>query len=273
MTPDMDCAPAALRVASYNIHRAVGTDRRQDTQRIAKVIAELEADIVGLQEVEWTHDHTDEASQFEYLAHLPGYRAVAGPNIRDHRGHYGNLLLTRLPVHQVRQVDLSESRREPRGAIDVEIGGPEASLRVIVTHLGLGVWERWRQAARLQELVSERSGQPTLLLGDFNDWLPGSPTLRPLVKLCQANAPLASYPSAWPLLALDRILIHALPVEPDIRIHASRLARRASDHLPVTATLPPSALARKRAELSLTLEIPRPGRGRAELESGAQRHG
>jgi len=227
--------PNVLRVASYNVHRAVGTDRRRDPARIAAVISELRADLVGLQEVDWRHDDTDQGSQFEYLAHLPGYEAVAGPNLRDHRGHYGNLLLTRLAVQRVRRVDLSESRREPRGAIDVDLAAGRRALRVIVTHLGLGPRERWRQAARLRDLVRQELGRPTLLLGDFNDWLPAAPTLRPLLGLCGATTAPASYPAFWPCLALDRILAWAFEMPPSVRGHASALARKASDHLPLVA--------------------------------------
>ncbi len=227
-------ASGPLRFASYNIHRAVGNDRRRDPARVAAVINELSADVIGLQEVDWHHDSDGQGAQLEYLTHLPGYQAVAGPNIRNHRGHYGNLLLTRLPIQRTRQIDLSEVRREPRGAIDADLEVCGNSLRVIVTHLGLAARERRRQATRLRDIVLERPGQPGVLLGDFNDWRPGHPTLRPLLAVCGATGRAASFPSFWPVLALDRILAFALPL-PVVRAHGSPLARLASDHLPVTA--------------------------------------
>ncbi|MCP5365127.1 MAG: endonuclease/exonuclease/phosphatase family protein [Hyphomicrobiales bacterium] len=226
-----------LRVATYNVHRGVGSDRRRDLGRIAAVIGEIDADIIGLQEVDWRHDHTDESGRFELLSHLPGYRAVAGPNMRDHRGHYGNLLLTRLDVQQVRLVDLGPSNREPRGAIDADFHVCGENLRVIVTHLGLGLLERWRQAKRLRDIVSGRMHHPTVLLGDLNEWLPGSPTLRPLLGICQSTARPASYPSCWPAVSLDRILTHAVKPQPAVRAHDTRIARKASDHLPIVADL------------------------------------
>lgn len=228
-----------LRVASYNIHRAIGTDRHKDPARIASVLSELGSDILGLQEVDWHHDHRVDEAQFEYLAHLPGYRAIAGPNLIDHRGHYGNLLLTRLPVRTVRQIDLSAGGREPRGAIDLDLDlhTDHMPLRVIVTHLGLGLRERWRQANRLRQLLAQPPHRPTLLLGDFNDWLPGCPTLRPLRALCDATRHPASYPSAHPLLALDRILTCGLRRPAQVRTHQSTLTRVASDHLPIVADI------------------------------------
>ena len=224
-----------MRFASYNIHRAIGKDRRRDSARISTVIGELQADVIGLQEVDWHHDHDDGASQFEYLAHMPGYLSFAGPNLRDHRGHYGNLLLTRLPMQRTRRMDLSEPNREPRGAIDADLDVGGACLRLIVTHLGLGTWERRRQTARLEEAVARRPGQPTLLIGDFNEWIPGSPTLRPLLKLCTTAAMPATYPAICPFLALDRILACGFSSAPRVRTHASPLARQASDHLPVVS--------------------------------------
>lgn len=224
-----------MHFASYNIHRAVGSDRRRDAARISAVIGELRADVIGLQEVDWQHDHEDETSQFEYLAELPGYLALAGPNLRDRRGHYGNLLLTRVAPRQVRRMDLSEPNREPRGAIDVDLEIGDEGVRVIVTHLGLGIGERRRQAARLRDAVARRPGQSTLLLGDFNEWIPGNPTLRPLLRVCGATARPATYPSFRPVLPLDRILTCALPVPPLVRSHVSPLSRTASDHLPLVA--------------------------------------
>lgn len=241
----MPSVPAGLRVATYNIHRAVGTDFRRDPARVAAVIQEIDADVIGLQEVDWHHDSTNEESPVEYLSHLTGYRTVLGANIRDHRGHYGNLLLTRAPVLRVRQVDLSESRREPRGAIDVDLDVRGSRLRIIVTHLGLGLGERSRQAKRLRDVLLDQPDQATVLLGDFNDWLPGRPTLRSLRGLCGATACPASYPSFWPILALDRIQAYAFPSPLSVQTHVSRIARRASDHLPIVADIETDALIRR----------------------------
>lgn len=239
-------AEHSVRVASYNIHRAVGNDRRRNLARISAVIGELQADVIGLQEVDWRHYDENRASQFEYLVDLPGYRAIAGANLRDHRGHYGNLLLTRLPVLASRRIDLSEPNREPRGAIDVDLDVCDGRLRVLVTHLGLGPRERGRQVMRLQEAVGERPGQPTLLIGDFNEWIPSSPTLRPLLTHCVATTSLATFPAFRPILPLDRIFACAFPFVPRIVVHRSPLARLASDHLPLTTEIDTSTIPKTR---------------------------
>lgn len=198
------------------------------------MIAELRADIIGLQEVDW---HDERHWQVEYLAELPGYEAVAGSNIRDHRGEYGNLLLTRGGIEDIRRIDLTISWREPRGAIDADLNCAGKRLRVLVTHFGLGMHERWRQAARLHRALAERPGVATILLGDLNDWSPGSPTVRPLLRMCRSLGYAATYPSVWPVFALDRILVRGLPAASGFRAHTSPLARKASDHLPVIADI------------------------------------
>lgn len=234
----MRAEAAALRVATYNIHRAIGTDHQRNPARIAGVLGELRADVVGLQEVDWHDEPGRRHAQFEYLANLPGYSAVAGPNLRDHRGHYGNLLLTRLPIRAVRLHDLSLDGREPRGAVDVDLALGAGSLRVIVTHLGLRAGERWRQAWALRRLLQQTPDRATVLLGDLNDWLPGSPTVRPLLTLCGHRRHPRTFPSRRPLLALDRILTRALPMPKPPVAHRSATACVASDHLPVVADLP-----------------------------------
>lgn len=240
-------ASGGLRAATWNIHRAIGLDRRRDPARIAAVIGELTADIIGLQEVDW-HDEPNGEPQFEYLAHLSGYAAITGANLRDHRGHYGNLLLTRLPIRKVSHVDLSHGRREARGAIVAHLATADSELRVIVTHLGLGLSERRAQAARVRELLLDPPQRPALLLGDFNDWLPTQPTLRCVSLLCQQQRHPPSWPSPWPVVALDRILTYGIPGKIEVSAHRSRLTARASDHLPIVASIPPSAESGSRLE-------------------------
>lgn len=218
-----------MRLATYNIHRAVGTDGRRDPARIARVIAALAADVVGLQEVDWHSAPAGGVSPYEVLHHLPGYMAVDGASLRDHRGHYGNLLLSRWPVRAVRRHDISVDRREPRGVIDVDLDGPDGALRVLVTHLGLRRRERRAQVERIAGLLHD--DQPTALVGDLNDWLPGAPTLRPLTGGLRFGPP--SFPARLPLLALDRVLVVGGRLTARLHVHCSRPARQASDHLPV----------------------------------------
>lgn len=230
-----DAPPIGLRAASYNIHRAVGSDGRRDIGRTIAAVEELDADVVGLQEVDWRSRPAEAVAPPEALEGLPGYVAVKGPNLEDHRGHYGNLLLVRGEVETVRRIELAQRGREPRGAIDADLRLRGGRLRVLVTHLGLGILERRRQAWRLAQTLADGPQGPTLILGDFNDWIPWTPTLRPLLSLCARGSAPPSFPSWWPVLALDRVLTRGMPLPETVRAHDGPLARHASDHLPVVA--------------------------------------
>src|SRR5581483_10937782 len=135
--------------ASYNIHRCIGLDGRHDPERVACVIDELDTDIIGLQEVESRLGGTPDTHQLNFLAEETGFIAVAGSTILRPDSHYGNALLTRHNVREVRSHDLSVPGREPRGILDVDLDVHGHPLRVLVTHLGLGARERRRQTNML----------------------------------------------------------------------------------------------------------------------------
>jgi endonuclease/exonuclease/phosphatase family metal-dependent hydrolase len=122
-----------LRLATYNIHRAVGRDGRFDPARIQRVIAEIDADVVALQEVESHHGGFD---MLAYFATQTGLTAVPGPTLVHATGEYGNALLPRASLLDVQRLDLSVPNREPRGALDVLLDCGGAPLRVVATHLG-----------------------------------------------------------------------------------------------------------------------------------------
>ena len=225
----------ALRVATYNVHGCVGIDGRYDPARVAAVLRELDADVVGLQEVDNHRPLHRGLHQLELLRRETGLMAVPGLNISSKRGEYGNALLTRLPVADVRRLDLSVPGHEPRGAIDVDLVGPEGRLRTIVTHLGLRPSERGKQIAGILEALSPgpEPWPPTLLLGDINEWMPsGGVRVRALTGRFAADYRGRSFPAPCPIFFLDRIFAHPRPEHATFRVHRSRLARLASDHLP-----------------------------------------
>lgn len=166
-----------IGAATYNIHRCVGTDGRYSPGRIALVLEELDADIIGLQEVDTRLTAAGGRDQLSFLAHRLGFYVAAGLNIVRHRGHYGNALLSRWPILNSLLIDLTAPGREPRGAVSGDIAAPETSasigLRVIITHFGLRAWERRRQLTGLLEYIGLDAGdeRPLLVMGDFNEWI------------------------------------------------------------------------------------------------------
>jgi endonuclease/exonuclease/phosphatase family metal-dependent hydrolase len=224
-------------VASYNVHQCVGVDRRRDPERVARVIKGLDADIIGLQEVDSRGGSGESRFQMKYLAEACDLNAVAGPTIRTHSGEYGNVLLTRRKIYSVRRLDLSVPGRESRGAIDATIDLDGEAVRVIVAHLGLRLTERRYQVQQLLTALSDRRTRLVVLVCDLNEWFPLGGCLRCLDQRMGRSPALRSFPSFFPFLALDRIWV--CPREALVTVSAVRssLTRIASDHLPVKATV------------------------------------
>jgi endonuclease/exonuclease/phosphatase family metal-dependent hydrolase len=228
-----------LIVASYNIHRGVGLDRRLDLARIADVIAETRAEVIGLQEVirEGGHEHADQAA---FLGRRLGMELVMGETRMHGEGTYGNAVLSRLPVLGSARCDLSWGAREPRGCLRVDIAAGGATLHVFNCHLGLRPVERRRQLDLLGGFiaVSHQLPGPRILMGDFNEWHFG-PITRGLRR--EFASPMRrmrrTHPAWFPLFKLDRIYWDVALEGRTFHVHRSRLARVASDHLPVICTL------------------------------------
>lgn len=225
----------ALRVATYNVHRCVGCDGRFDPDRVAGVLAELDADVLALQELQWRS--SDALHLLDRFAADLGHLPIPGPTLLRPDGHYGNAVLTRLPARSIELLDLTVPRYEPRGAIDALLSTPRGTLRVMATHLGLRPGERRLQMRKLLARVNEGPQCPTVLMGDINEWFLWGRPLRWLhARFGHAPAP-ATFPSRLPVFALDRIWVWPRELLRQASAHGSRAARLASDHLPLLARI------------------------------------
>ena len=231
-------APIMLTIASYNVHECVGIDGRRDPERTGRLIRELKADVVGLQEVDFNPLNGKRSYQLHYLSEATGLHSVAGPTIRRGEPEFGNALLTRTEISALRLHDISFPGRQPRGVIDALIPFEGKQLRVLATHLGLHARERRHQVELLLKILNqEQQSDCTVLLGDINEWRPQGFAIRTLNSRMGKSISARTFPSFYPVFALDRIWVspRAALVEKTIPHH--QLARSASDHLPIRAIL------------------------------------
>ena len=243
---DEQLGPDCLRIASYNLHGCVGRDGERDAERIAGVIGELGCDTIGLQEV----------YHLDLLAERAGFQAVSGPPYVWHGRHVGNALLTRRKVLDVRNHGYTWPKHEPRTALDVDLEVDGERVRVIVTHLGLKPAERRFQVRRLLDLLKETSVyERVVVLGDINEWLPLSRPLRWLNGLLGHSPRERSFPSRWPLFALDRVWVRPRHALLAFGAHRSPLAVQASDHLPVKAIIASHELPQRLAAARRRLRV------------------
>ncbi|AGF73901.1 endonuclease/exonuclease/phosphatase family protein [Bartonella australis AUST/NH1] len=228
-----------LVVASYNIHKCVGTDKIFDPIRIVRVIAELQADIIALQEVDKRFGERIGLIDLQFLKTETGLTPVPLRTMTPNgHGWHGNALFLRQGrVHNISQITLPGV--EPRGAIIIELETKVGLIRVITTHFGLLRHSRNKQAKMLLTLLQKRPFMPTVLIGDLNEWRMGKNSslnhFSPYFDITLGTAP--SFPSRFPLLALDRIFTFPPQLITKIESHYSPLARVASDHLPIKAYL------------------------------------
>jgi len=234
-----------FRIATYNIHKCRGVDGRVHPERIARVLEEVNADIVSLQEVV-SHGGAGLADhQADYLAGRLGLFGAMGETRKHHGGAYGNVTLSRWDFKMVRPIDITIGAHEQRVALRTDIRLGDHILHVFNVHLGTNLGERRQQAIRLVDRDLLRAidiSGPRMVLGDFNEWVRGlvTKTLVAEFHLTDLRVHLTrarSYPALLPVLHLDHIYFdHHLQVEKAF-FHRSRRSLIASDHLPLVADL------------------------------------
>lgn len=231
-----------LRVATYNIHRCRGLDGRTRPERIAAVLAGINADVIALQEVVGASPLT--AGQAAELGAALGMGWVMAPTRHLRNALFGNVVLSSFPIRHHQQYDLTWKTCEPRLAQRVELAvDGEHALQFFNVHLGTALRERRTQAARLASLVHDRRvAGPKIVLGDFNEWARGLATdiLAERLESVDLRHHLRrrrTYPGFFPILHLDHIYYQGHVEVVHVELPRTRLAKVASDHLPLIADL------------------------------------
>ena len=233
---DPHLRPGRLRLVSYNIRKALGTDRRRNPARICRVIAAMEADIVLLQEADLRLGARPTAIPLTELSQLGGLEPVDFGQSARSLGWHGNAMLVR------RGIGLGALHRmvlpgfEPRGAIFADLDTPAGPLRVGGLHLGLLRGSRRQQLSHITDELDRMTPRPTVLGGDLNEWSERVGLGR-LARRFTIHAPGRSFHARRPVAALDRIATGPGLVIEESGVWHEQPAPAASDHLPIWADL------------------------------------
>jgi endonuclease/exonuclease/phosphatase family metal-dependent hydrolase len=246
---------ASITLASYNMHKAVGLDRRRDPHRVLRVLHEVDADVIALQEADKRFGGRGSAVPHELIdAHSPYKPVHLGvrhkrpfEKARRHTdrlfnvdtrniGWHGNAILVKPHVGVLDCAVVELPTLEPRGAVIAELLIDEKPLRVVGMHLDLsGLWRKRQVRAILEAIAARPQRMPTVLMGDTNEWRTVAGCLQDLEPRFHIAPTGPSFHARHPVAALDRIIVDRQLNIDAAGVHMSPAARRASDHLPIWA--------------------------------------
>jgi endonuclease/exonuclease/phosphatase family metal-dependent hydrolase len=229
-----------IRVASYNMRKAIGTDRRRRPERTIEVLNELDADVIALQEADRRFGSKASAIPLAMLAAHSDYKPVEIDNRAGSIGWHGNALLVKKQIEVCEHHLFRLPSLEPRGAVLAELRLDDALLRVVGMHLDLsGLWRRQQAQAILSHLHERDGAPPTVLMGDLNEWGTRGGCLREFGADHDFASCGRSFHARRPIAALDRIMISRDLEVVASGVHRTACSRRASDHLPIWAEIRP----------------------------------
>jgi len=227
-----------IRVASYNMRKGIGTDRRRNPDRTLEVLREIDADVVALQEA----DRRFGARSAVIPAHLIDEHSAWKPIDFGARaasmGWHGNALLVPKTAEVIDRTVIHLPALEPRGAVmaDIHINGQV--IRIVGMHLDLsGLWRRRQAHAILAHVSAGPQRYPAVMMGDLNEWTRAAGCLKEFDREFSIADTGPSFHARRPVGRLDRIMVSRELKVVDCGVHASYAARKASDHLPIWADI------------------------------------
>ena len=243
-----------LHIATFNIHKGFSHfNRRMVMHELRDHLRTMRADVVFLQEVLGSHvrhaeryEDWPEKPQYEFLADSVWSDFAYGKNAAYDEGHHGNAILSRFPIIKWENEDVSAHRFEQRGMLhcEIEISGWDEPLHCVNVHLGLFGRGRKQQLlalrSRIEKLIPPH--HPLIIAGDFNDWrIKAGEVLSSALQLHEGfetahGKPARSFPSALPLLHLDRIYVRGFQIKSAQVLHG-RPWSKISDHAALSTTM------------------------------------
>ncbi len=226
-----------MRVATFNVHKCVGPDGVYRPDRVAAVIAELNANLVAIQEADPRCLQSNGLSDPGHLLETTGMTLLPMPDLpQAHRWHGNALLVRNKPLsYTVRQLTLPGG--EYRGAVVADIDFGFGPIRFVATQLSALTSCRRQQAGAILSILTQMTPMPTVLLGDLNEWWTWWDPVDVFEPMFGRSPRRPSFPSGMPMLCLDRIMGWPHDLVSKVETHKTPLTRTASDHLPVKAVL------------------------------------
>ena len=230
-----------ITVASYNMRKAIGTDRRRKPERTLEVLNEIGADVVALQEADRRFGSRTSALPLHMIEEHSDYKPVPLEARSGSLGWHGNAILVKKHVEVLDKELVHLPSLEPRGAVLADLKLDGIDLRVVGMHLDLsGLWRRRQAHAILAHLQHRPGDPPTVLMGDLNEWSANRGCLRDFSHHHKIADSGRSFHARRPIAQLDRIMVgNGLEIV-EAGAHYSATARRASDHLPIWAKIRPA---------------------------------
>jgi endonuclease/exonuclease/phosphatase family metal-dependent hydrolase len=228
-----------IKVASYNIHKGIGLDRRRNPERVLEVLREIDADVIALQEADRRFGSRERVIPHHLLDGHSDWQPVDFGMRAASMGWHGNVILHRKTARVTARGPIHLPSLEPRGAVRADLHTHhDERLRVVGMHLDLsGLWRRRQAAAIIAHVAGCTEKHPTVLMGDLNEWSGAAGCLRDFGRDFAMAPTGPSFHSRRPVGRLDRIMVsHELRIV-DCGVHASPAARAASDHLPIWAVV------------------------------------